>query len=65
MALEEIQLIKFLVLLYGAERHTVTELQMKPDHHDKGQEMIYYWGVSNMLGTMLESTHILAHLITK
>lgn len=28
MALEEIQLIKFLANLYGAELHTATELQM-------------------------------------
>lgn len=61
MALEETQLIKFLVILHGAEPH------MQPDHRhrDERKEMSYYRGANYVPGAMLEVTHLLAHLITQ
>lgn len=65
MALEERQLIKFLVILHGAELHTVTGLQMEPDHRDKRKKMDFHWTANRVPGTMWKCIHILAHLIAK
>lgn len=60
MALEEIQLINFLVNLYGDEFHTVTELQIWPDHHDQRKERNYYWSANYVSGPVVGFIHILA-----
>lgn len=52
MALEERQLIKFLVILCGAELHTVAELQMEPDHRDKRKKTNFYRSANRVPGTM-------------